>query len=542
MSTTTQTRTTIETPASGESNLPEGWALTRLGDICIAPQYGWTTSANKNGEGLKLLRTTDISGGVVDWSTVPACEEEPDNPEKYMLQPSDIVVSRAGSVGVSYLIKEAPRAIFASYLIRFRPWPPIESDFIALFLKSPQYWTAIAEESAGIAIPNVNASKMKLIELPIPPLFEQRRIVSKIEELFTQVDAARDRLTRVPKILKRFRQAVLAAACSGRLTADWRKTPVQCDSASLLERVLSNYEGRWKLLHKKRKPVAQPKGLESGWKRKYGLQDSTNGEFPDLPLGWAWVPLGMLGKDPLHTVQTGPFGAQLHRDEFTETGIPVVAVGNLTGMGFTTDGLYFVTPQKAKQLAKYDVQASDVLFARSGATLGKVCVAPSFVRDWRMTGHILRARFDSELLLPEYGAYALHGDQTVIAQVSGNIRGVTRPGFNTSLLEVVRLPLPPLKEQYEIVRRVEALFKLASAIEKRVELATKRAEKLTQAILAKAFRGELVPTEAELARREGRSYEPASALLARIHAERALPLEHTRSRYKLGRRQTKGPH
>ena len=81
-------------------------------------------------------------------------------------------------------------------------------------------------------------------------------------------------------------------------------------------------------------------------------------------------------------------------------------------------------------------------------------------------------------------------------------------------------PVPPLEEQHEIVRRVEVLFQLADAIEKRVAAATKRTDKLTQSILAKAFRGELVPTEAELARREGRSYEPASVLLERIQAER----------------------
>ncbi len=80
--------------------------------------------------------------------------------------------------------------------------------------------------------------------------------------------------------------------------------------------------------------------------------------------------------------------------------------------------------------------------------------------------------------------------------------------------------MPLWTEQREIVRRVGALFKLADAIEKRVAAARLRADKLTQSILAKAFRGELVPTEAELARREGRSYEPASMLLERIQAER----------------------
>lgn len=84
-------------------------------------------------------------------------------------------------------------------------------------------------------------------------------------------------------------------------------------------------------------------------------------------------------------------------------------------------------------------------------------------------------------------------------------------------------PLPPIPEQHEIVRRVDALLKLAEAIEKRVAAATVRADKLTQAILARAFRGELVPTEAELARREGRDYEPASVLLERIRTEREGP-------------------
>src|SRR2546425_7652278 len=111
--------------ATTKSDLPEGWSLAKLEEISTAPQYGWTTSATKTPKGLKLVRTSDISDGDVDWGSVPSCKDEPDDIEKFLLKSSDILVSRAGSVGVSYLVTEAPRAVFASYLIRFRPLPPI---------------------------------------------------------------------------------------------------------------------------------------------------------------------------------------------------------------------------------------------------------------------------------------------------------------------------------------------------------------------------------------------------------------------------------
>jgi type I restriction enzyme S subunit len=127
-------------------------------------------------------------------------------------------------------------------------------------------------------------------------------------------------------------------------------------------------------------------------------------------------------------------------------------------------------------------------------------------------------------------------------QLTENFYGETKPGLNLEQVKNIRVALPPLAEQEEIVRRVEALFALADAIEKRVAAATARVEKLTQAVLAKAFRGELVPTEAELARRESRDYEPASVLLERIRAERAAATVSSTKRRNPVRTRTRRPH
>jgi type I restriction enzyme S subunit len=215
----------------------------------------------------------------------------------------------------------------------------------------------------------------------------------------------------------------------------------------------------------------------------------------------------------------------LHHTEFTTEGVPVIAVGNLTGIGFTKKGLYFVTEEKAKQLCRYDVQAGDLLFARSGATLGKVCVAPSYVNDWRMTGHILRARLNRTFVVPEIVAFALWGDPVVKSNVTRRIRGMTRPGYNTSLLQSIPIPLPPLDEQRVLLALISQAFSGVDSIADFAQVWLPTAlDCLDQSILAKAFRGELVPQDP--------NDEPASVLLARIREQKTQQAEATKRKQK----------
>ena len=103
------------------SELPKGWIVVTLGEVCSKPQYGYTTKSCPEGR-VQYLRTTDLSSGKVNWGTVPYCLTEPDKVDKYQLEHNDIVISRAGSVGYHHLIKSPPNnAVFASYLIRFKP-------------------------------------------------------------------------------------------------------------------------------------------------------------------------------------------------------------------------------------------------------------------------------------------------------------------------------------------------------------------------------------------------------------------------------------
>jgi type I restriction enzyme S subunit len=171
--------------------------------------YGWTTRAGDNSDGVRFLRTTDISRGSIDWGTVPACAVEPQDIDKYALAKGDLVISRAGSVGLSALIEHCPLAVFASYLIRFRPTAAVECRFLKWYLQSADYWQQIGDAAAGIALQNVNAKKLAAVRLPLPPLSEQRRIVAALEEHLSDLDAAVAALERADSNFGRLLASVI---------------------------------------------------------------------------------------------------------------------------------------------------------------------------------------------------------------------------------------------------------------------------------------------------------------------------------------------
>ena len=162
--------------------LPEGWEWKRLGDVCTKPEYGYTTSAKIDGSGPKFLRTTDITKSTFDWDSVPFCEQIPDDEEKYQLRDGDILISRAGSVGASFVVKNPPRAVFASYLIRFQPKKELDPNFADFFLKSNLFKNQLGGSTTGTTLQGVNAQNLAKIKIPLPPPNVQRQIVAVLEQ------------------------------------------------------------------------------------------------------------------------------------------------------------------------------------------------------------------------------------------------------------------------------------------------------------------------------------------------------------------------
>jgi type I restriction enzyme S subunit len=478
------------------SDLPPGWTRTTIGNVCLRPQYGWTTSATNEGS-LRLLRTTDITKKDIDWDTVPFCKKNPPEPEKYLLRDGDIVVSRAGSVGHSGLIRDPPEAVFASYLIRFKTL--ISERYFSYFLKSPYYWDSVAEKSLGIALPNVNASKLKEISLPLAPLAEQKRIVSKIEALLARMNFARARLDKSSGVLEAFRQVVLAAACSGRLTEEWRKS----------------HEADIKSASELRVQIATESQKTSKKKIKYPSIDATN--LPKLPETWVWVTIGEV-ETFIGSGITPRGGSATYQSE----GIPFVRSHNVWPSGLRLGDVAFISNEQHEIMSRTKIHPRDVLLNITGASIGRSTYVPEDFAAGNVNQHVSIIRTINSVhykFLSNFLNSPLGQDEIFSTQL-----GVTRQGLNYDQIRSLVMPLTSFAEQIQIVKQLESSLRIINDVQRVTERSIKQTDRLKRIILKKAFEGRLVPNEAELANREGRSYEPASVLLERIEESKATKL------------------
>ncbi len=482
-----------------QPELPAGWALATLGVICDKPEYGWTTKAVVDRGALKLLRTTDISKGPIDWSKVPYCEQEPPSPEKYLLSDGDIVISRAGSVGLSALISNCPDAVFASYLIRFRANSKLEKKYLNYFLSSPSYWEQISQESAGIALQNVNAKKLSNITLPLPPLAEQRLIVAEIETQFTRLDASVTALRRAQANLKRYRASVLKDACEGRLVPAEaelaRSEGREYESADvLLERILAERRARWESQEKRRGKYKEPSAPDTS-------------ALPELPEGWVWASL-----EAISELKGGVTKGQRYASEQTLREVPYLRVANVQ-RGFLDLDRVTTIETSEKNIERLRLKAGDVLFTEGGDRdkLGRGWVWKGEIEGCIHQNHVFRSRPFSNSVIPEFVSwwgnsfgqdfFSRFGKQTT------NLASI-----NLTVLSQFPIPVPPLVEQRRIVAEVERRLSVVQQADATVEASLARAERLRQSILKKAFSGRLVPQDPD--------DEPASVLLERIRAER----------------------
>jgi type I restriction enzyme S subunit len=418
----------------GPHKLPFGWRWVRLGEAASHLRSGFASRKKGavNGDLLHLRPYNIAVDGTLDLSQQFSVPSKSAPGGEIFLQPGDILFNNTNSVelvGKTALVKAGLRAAFSNHITHIRTDIEVcEGAWIALALRSLWQQGFFAQRcNKWIGQAGFNTNMLIAIPIPLPPLAEQRRIVARVEALMERVREA-----------KRLREDAIT------------------DADGLMRAAL--------------------KELFS---------------FPGgLPAGWQWTTIADVGDSQRDTVQTGPFGAQLKSSEFTEEGVPVLAIGNVQGGYLDTTDLKYVSESKADQLSRYKIRSGDLLFTRMG-TVGRSCVVPGYAEGWLISYHLLRVGVDCSHCLAEYLYYSLGGSQRVLDQLEARSRGATRAGVNTQILMELEFPLPPLAEQHRVIAYLDSIRAQAAALKRAQEDTDAELRRLEQAILDRAFRGEL---------------------------------------------------
>jgi type I restriction enzyme, S subunit len=488
-------------------HFPTGWIETSIGEIAELIQYGHSASAIDDTNGPRFLRITDIQDGHVDWNVVPSCAIATNELDKYRLKPGDIVFARTGATtGKSFLIRSCPVAVFASYLIRLRMHEVIFPAYVQTFFQTIAYWRQIECGKRGIGQPNVNSSVLGTIRLPIAPLNEQHRIVAKIEELFSDLDAGVAALKRAKANLKRYRAAVLKAAVEGKLTEEWRaKHPAKESASTLLARILQERRQKWEA-DQLAKFAAAGKEPPKNWREKYvePTRPDTVG-LPELPEGWCWASV-----EQLCDVGTGTTPSRTNSRYYIGGTIPWIMSGAVN-LPFVDKASEFVTEQALQEttLRLYPVGTLILALYGEGKTRG-------MVSELRIEGTVNQAIgalvfADSAALIRAFVKVFLTSNYV---QLRRQAAGGMQPNLNLGIVKQIAIPLPPLDEQTQIVDDVATRVSQIDDAETTIEQDILRAARLRQSILKQAFEGKLVPQDP--------NDEPASVLLEQIRASRSL--------------------
>jgi type I restriction enzyme S subunit len=393
------------------------------------------------------------------------------------------------------------------------------SGFLFYAVQTREFVEAMVMKVQGALYPAVRPNDISAFCLPPFSLAYQRRIVAKIEELFSELDAGIENFKRAREQLKVYRQALLKQAFEGKLTEKWRQeNPDKLESADqLLARIRKEREARyqqqlnewkaataeWEKSGKKDKKPAKPKKL----KPVEPLTGAERAELPELPVGWGWLRLA--GANTV--IFDGPFGSNLKTSDYVRSGVRVIRLENIGPGIFNEDKDAFITEEKYRSIAKHTVSHGDIVFSSFINDVVRAVIIPESIERAvnkadcfcvRCYGSSLRNDYLLQVFLARY----------FYKHLEAQVHGVGRPRINTTQLGAAPIPICSFPEQQEIVRILTEQFEAIEQNEREIDAALERAEALRQSILKKAFSGQLVPQDP--------NDEPASVLLERIREER----------------------
>ncbi|WP_084617961.1 restriction endonuclease subunit S [Cellvibrio sp. OA-2007] len=447
-----------------EFTLPEGWVETPLGEYLYL-KNGYAFKSNsyvaKDEDTVPVIRISDIDGKLATDETAIHVRKA-DVVAGFEIKKGDLLIAMSGATTGKVGVYNGSEPAYQNQRVGNLK---LHSDAFGSAKYKDHLIASLTPEilkvAYGGAQPNISGKAIEEFLVALPPLAEQQQIAQKLDELLAQVDTLKARLDAIPNILKRFRQSVIAAAVSGRLTEEWRGS----------------------------------NGIEYSY-----AEDKLSNLINEMRNGLSAKP------------------------NEQGLGVPILRISSVRSLFVDQVDVRFLELDEI-EVQRYSLKPEDLLFTRYNGSLEFVGVCGQVRKlsheNLVYPDKLIRVRVNKEKIIPSYLElyYASADVREFVMSLVKSTSG--QKGISGQDLKDMNICFPSVVEQTEIVRRVEKLFAYADQIEQRVKDAQARVNHLTQSILAKAFRGELTADwraqNPELISGEN----SAAALLERIKVERA---------------------
>lgn len=352
----------------------------------------------------------------------------------------------------------------------------LDKNYLFYYLKN----TSFADYISGTAQPQITRTSLTKMPVIYPPLNEQKRIVEKLDKMMRIVDDVNARLDKIPTALKRARQSILNQAITGELTKDWREKRVKPLTVFSQEDINEAKMAYYMQLceYAKKNNLSKPK-----FPKETKISDKKISDLPEIPNTWKYYRLF----DISNLITDGTHKTP----KYVDSGIPFLSVKNVRPFKINDSDIKYITAEESMVInLRCNPEIGDILYTKVGATYGYAAQI-NLDYDFSIFVSLALIKPVKQYFISSYAEIVLNSE-IVFQQAREKISGIAVPDLHLIEIKDFRIPLPPLEEQTEIVRRVKLAFEKLDKIESRYQKAKEYSDKLTQSILNKAFRGELV--------------------------------------------------